>query len=51
MPVLFSALTAAFAVIAYAATSHGQWVIGVAAAALAVWMGTFAWSALRKRRR
>ena len=51
MPTLFSVLTAAFAVIAYAGASHGQWVIAVAAAALAIWMGTFAWSALRRMRR
>jgi hypothetical protein len=51
MPTLFTVLTAAFVVIAFAAASHKQWVIAVAAAALAVWMGQFALSALRKRRR
>ena len=51
MPTLFTVLTAAFVAIAFAAASHKQWVIAVAAAALAVWMGQFALSALRKRRR
>ena len=51
MPVLFSVLTAAFVVIAFAAATHGQWIIAVAAAAIALWMGQFAWSALRRIRR
>ena len=51
MPALFSVLTAAFPVIAVAALDHDQWVIAVAAAALALWMGQFAWAALRRIRR
>jgi hypothetical protein len=51
MPALFSVLTAAFVVIAVAAASHSQWIIAVASAALAVWMGQFAWSSLRRIRR
>ena len=45
---LFTALTVMFAVIGIAASSAGRWVIVIAAAALAVWMGSFAWSALRR---
>jgi hypothetical protein len=51
LPTLFSVLTAAFVVIAFAGASHGQWVIGVAAAGIAAWMGTLAWSALKRARR
>jgi ABC-type uncharacterized transport system permease subunit len=51
MPALFSVLTAAFLVVAAAALDHDQWVIGLAAAALALWMGQFAWSAMRRIRR
>jgi hypothetical protein len=51
MPALFSVLTAAFLVIALAALTHSQWIIAVASAALAVWMGQFAWSSLRRIRR
>jgi hypothetical protein len=51
MPVLFSVLTAAFLLIAFAAADHGQWIIAVASAALALWMGQFAWSALKRVRR
>jgi hypothetical protein len=51
MPTLFSVLTAAFAVIALAGASHGQWVIAVAAAGIGLWMGSFAWAALRRMRR
>jgi hypothetical protein len=45
---LFCALTLGFAVIAVAATTADRWVIAVAAAVLALWMGSFAWSALRR---
>jgi hypothetical protein len=48
---LFSVITVAFAAIAVDAAAAGRWVITVAAAALAIWMGNFAWSGLRKRRR
>ena len=51
MPALFTVLTAAFVVIALAAASHSQWIIAVASAALALWMGQFAWSALKRIRR
>ena len=48
---LFSVITVSFGAIAvWAATAH-QWVIAAAAAALAVWMGSLAWTAVRKTRR
>jgi hypothetical protein len=46
--VLFCALTLMFVVIAAAAGEAERWVIAVAAAVLALWMGSFAWSALRR---
>ncbi|HEY2543638.1 MAG TPA: hypothetical protein VGH92_11360 [Gaiellaceae bacterium] len=48
--ILFSVLAAAFLLVAVAATGHGArgWVIAVAAAAIAVWMGSMALSALRR---
>jgi hypothetical protein len=46
--VLFCVLTVAFAGIAVAGADAGRWVIAVAAAALAGWMGSFAWAALRR---
>ena len=49
--VLFGVITCAFGGIAVAAALAGRWVIAVAAVALAVWMGSFASSGLRKRRR
>jgi heme O synthase-like polyprenyltransferase len=48
---LFSLITLAFAAIALWSATARQWVIAVAAAALAAWMGTLAWSGMRKRRR
>src|SRR5262245_7836020 len=45
---LFCALTLGFVVIAVAATTADKWVIAVAASVLALWMGSFAWSALRR---
>jgi hypothetical protein len=48
LPALFSVLAAAFAVIAFAGASHGRWVIALAAAAIAAWMASFAWSALKR---
>jgi hypothetical protein len=51
MPALFTVLTAAFVVIALASLTHGEWVIGVAAIAIALWMGSFAWASLRRMRR
>ena len=47
---LFSVIALAFALIALWSASSGEWVIAAAAAALAAWMSTFAWSALRKTR-
>ena len=48
--ILFSVLAAAFLLVAVAATGHGArgWVIAVAAAAIAVWMGSMALSAFRR---
>ena len=50
LTVLFSLITAAFAGIAGYSAASGQWPIAVAAAALAAWMGSLAYSALRKTR-
>jgi heme O synthase-like polyprenyltransferase len=47
---LFSAITLAFAGIALWTAEAHKWVIAVAAAALAAWMATLAWSAVRKSR-
>jgi hypothetical protein len=47
---LFSLITAAFAGIAFWSAAAGEWPIALAAAALALWMGTLAWAALRKIR-
>jgi hypothetical protein len=47
---LFSAIALAFGLIAVWSASDGEWVIGGAAGALAAWMSTFAWAALRKTR-
>ena len=47
---LFALITAAFAAIAVWSAEAGEWPIAVAAAALAAWMASLAWSALRKTR-
>jgi hypothetical protein len=47
---LFSAITVAFAGIAVWSAEAQKWVIAVAAAALAAWMASLAWSAVRKTR-
>jgi hypothetical protein len=47
---LFSLITLSFAGIAVASALAGRWAIAVAAAALAAWMGSLAWGALRKTR-
>jgi len=47
---LFTVLTAGFAALAVWTVAAGQWPIGVAAAALALWMATLAVGALRKLR-
>jgi hypothetical protein len=51
LPVLFSALTVAFALIAYSSADHGLWVIAIAAIAITLWMGSFALASLRRTRR
>jgi hypothetical protein len=50
MAALFSTITVAFALIALWCATAGQWVLAAAAAALAAWMSTIAWSTLRKTR-
>jgi hypothetical protein len=47
---LFSVITVAFAGIAAASALAGRWIIAFAAGALAAWMGSLAWTALRKSR-
>ena len=48
---LFTVLTLAFAGIAAGSAVASEWVIAVAAAAIAAWMGSFAVAALRRTRR
>ena len=48
---LFTVLTLAFAGIAAGSATAGRWVIAIAAAAIAAWMGSFALAALRRTRR
>jgi hypothetical protein len=48
---LFTFLTLAFTGIAVGGATAGRWVIAVGAAAIAAWMGSFAWAALRRFRR
>jgi hypothetical protein len=50
MVILFTAITIAFAGIAVASAGAGRWIIAGPAAALAVWMASFAWAALRRTR-
>jgi hypothetical protein len=47
--ILFTALAAAFVLVAVAATGHGArgWIIALAALALAVWLASLALSAFR----
>jgi hypothetical protein len=45
---LFTVLTLALSGIAVDAASVGRWVIAVPTAAIALWMGSFAWAALRR---
>jgi hypothetical protein len=47
---LFSVITVAFAAVAVWSADARQWPIALAAAALAVWMGSLAWGAVRKTR-
>jgi hypothetical protein len=48
---LFTFLTLAFTGIAVGAATASRWVIALAAAAIAAWMATFAWAAVRRIRR
>jgi len=50
LAVLFGVITVVFAGIAVASALAGEWPIAVAAAALALWMGPLAYSALRRSR-
>jgi hypothetical protein len=50
LAVLFSLITAGFAAIALWSAEASRWPIAAAAAALAAWMATLAWAALRKTR-
>jgi hypothetical protein len=50
MVALFTTITVAFALIAVWTVAAGRYPIGLAAAALAAWMGSLAWSALRRMR-
>jgi hypothetical protein len=50
LAVLFSVITVGFGAIALWSAQASRWPIAVAAAALAAWMGTLAWAALRKTR-
>jgi hypothetical protein len=47
---LFSLITVGFAAIAVWSAEASRWPIAAAAAALAAWMGSLAWTALRKTR-
>jgi hypothetical protein len=50
MVILFSVITAGFAAIAVWSTEASRWPIALAAGALAAWMASLTWSALRKTR-
>ena len=50
MAALFFAITLAFAGIAVWTAAAGRWLLAACAAALAAWMGSLAWTALRKTR-
>jgi hypothetical protein len=47
---LFAVIALSFVGIAVWTASAGQWVIAVAATALAAWMATLVWAAVRKMR-
>jgi hypothetical protein len=47
---LFSFITVGFAAIAVWSAEASRWPIAAAAAALAAWMGSLAWTALRRTR-
>jgi hypothetical protein len=50
LAVLFCVITAGFAGIAVWSADASRWPIAAAAAALAAWMASLAWGALRKTR-
>ncbi|MGZ4334173.1 MAG: hypothetical protein ACXVRJ_07870 [Gaiellaceae bacterium] len=50
LAVLFSLITVGFGAIALWSAEASRWPIALAAAALAAWMATLAWAALRKTR-
>ena len=50
LAVLFTVITVAFAAIAVWSAGAHVWPIAVAAAALAAWMASLAWVAVRKTR-
>jgi hypothetical protein len=50
MAALFAVITLAFAGVAVWSGAAGRWLIAGCAAVLAAWMGSLAWSALRKIR-
>jgi hypothetical protein len=50
LALLFSVIALALLGIAVASALAGEWPIAVAAAAIGAWMGSFAWTALRKAR-
>jgi hypothetical protein len=50
MAILFSVITLGFAAIAVWSAGASRWPIALAAAALAAWMASLAWAALRKTR-
>ena len=50
LAVLFFLITAGFAAIALWSAEASRWPIAAAAAALAAWMATVAWAALRRMR-
>jgi hypothetical protein len=47
---LFSLIALVLGLIALWSAQAGEWVIAAAAAVLAAWMATFAWSAIRRAR-
>ena len=47
---LFALITVGFGAIALWSAEASRWPIAVAAAALAAWMASLAWAALRKQR-
>jgi hypothetical protein len=50
LAVLFSVITVGFGAIAVWSAEASRWPIALGAAALGAWMGSLAWSALRKIR-